>query len=58
MTQDLSNSNAAKNRHCCICGKYCQEEEIYFPELVQCLNCYTLQDVITAPKLFIIPRSE
>ncbi|WP_143861769.1 hypothetical protein [Nostoc linckia] len=53
--EDLSNTNAAKHRFCCTCGKYSQSDEIYFPELVQCLQCYTLQDLIRQPRLFIIP---
>lgn len=40
MNQDYSQSNAAKHRFCCTCGHYCQPNETYFPEAVQCLDCW------------------
>lgn len=55
---DLSNSNAAKKRLCCVCGKYCLDDEIYFSKTVECLNCYTLQDYLAfreKNRYFIIP---
>jgi hypothetical protein len=42
--RDLSKSGAAKRRFCCVCGKYCKDNDIYFPEKVMCLRCYSLQD--------------
>lgn len=53
--RDYSNSNAAKKRLCCVCGKYCTQYEIYFPEIVRCLNCYQLQDFLASKRYFIIP---
>ncbi|EAZ89486.1 hypothetical protein [Crocosphaera chwakensis] len=53
--RDYSNSNAAKQSFCCVCGKHCTQQEIYFPKTVQCLNCYQLQDFLASKRYFIIP---
>ena len=57
MMADYSNSNAAKKRRCCVCGKYCCEDEYYFPEVVMCGNCYRLQDYRKLKKYMLIPVS-
>lgn len=50
--KDYSYTPAAQRRFCCTCGHYCQPNETYFPEAVQCLNCWTRPIL---PRLFVIP---
>ena len=53
MKQDFSNTNAAKKRLCCMCIKYCLQNEISFKDLFKVLNYYILQDWFLQKKYFV-----